>query len=73
MKRVVLGFVVGVLVSISIQSSAQSSKWYYRPTELQAINQLGEVLVRLEDTQNKIYSKLKSIDERLLIENSKGY
>ena len=73
MKSVVLGFVVGVLVSVGIQSSAQSSKWYYRPHELQAINQLGEVLVRLEDTQNKIYSKLKSIDERLLIENNKGY
>ena len=73
MKSVVLGFVVGALVSIGIQSSAQSSTWNYRPTELQAINQLGKVLVRLEDTQNKIYSKLKSIDERLLIENSKGY
>lgn len=73
MKRVVLGFVVGVLVSINIQSSAQSSKWSYKTTELLAINQLGEVLVRLEDTQNKIYSKLKSVDERLLIENSKGY
>lgn len=73
MKRIVLGFVVGVLVSVGIQSSAQSSKWKYKNTELLAINQLGEVLVRLEDTQNKIYSKLKSIDERLLIENSKGY
>lgn len=54
MKKIAFGFVVGVCISIAIQSFA----WDRSTTVLCSVNDLGTLV-------EKQYAKQKSIDERL--------
>lgn len=71
MKKVVCGFIIGAVVATGIQVSAHNITWYFRNNETFALNDIGEILIQMLTTQEKMYSKLKSIDERLTIENNK--
>lgn len=54
MKKIVCGMILGGVLSIGIQGFAYSPS----SNEIEALNQIGK-------TMDKIYSKMKSIDERL--------
>lgn len=69
MKKIVCGIVIGMVVSTGIQASAISKHWNWQGHEVNAINKMGEILHEMCLTQQKMYSKLKSIDQRLTLEN----
>lgn len=69
MKKIVCGIVIGMVVSTGIQASAISKRWSWQSHEVNAINEIGKILHEICLTQQKMYSKLKSIDQRLTLEN----
>lgn len=69
MKKIVCGIVIVMVVSTGIQASAISKQWRWEASEVNAINKIGELLYEMYLTQQKMYSKLKSIDQRLTLEN----
>ncbi len=71
MKKVVCGIIIGTVVSTGIQVSAIGKRWSYQSYDVNALNELGEVLFEVMNTQKSILSKLRSIDKRLQIENEK--
>lgn len=70
MKKFICGLLCGIIFSIGVQSYA-NGKWN-NPWQ-DNISIIGETIDETNLKLDKIYSKLKSIDERLKIENNRIY
>lgn len=70
MKKFICGLICGMIFSIGTQSYARG-KWN-NPWQ-DNISIIGKTIDETNLKLDKIYSKLKSIDERLEIENNKYF
>lgn len=70
MKKLICGFLSGVLFMGSVQIYAEKNDRWNQPYQ-SSINDIGRALDDMNNKLDKIYSKMKSIDERLEIENNK--